>query len=283
MPYLETPICSRGEILERLKRSSKQEHPKLEFAADWLAGNIHPPDKIVVFCNRLATISELYQRLRTRLRNDADKLARQWGQYRKPPRLPIQDLAMLRMAFYCDRDRARKSPHNAIQWADQIAKYQEEQYWDLAWGKGRHAEWVSTLSGERTDREGERSNESVRFAFNLPGPPYILICSPIAREGIDLHKYCRKVMHYDLEWSPTAMEQRIGRVDRVGSLANETKQPVDIFIIRNPGTYEDRILNVVNERMKMVRVLLGAGEWLQSESLTTRFENLDEYALDFSP
>ena len=79
------------------------------------------------------------------------------------------------------------------------------------------------------------------------------------------------------------MEQRVGRVDRVGSLANQTGEPVETYIIRNPGTYEDRILNVVNERMKMVRVLLGAGEWLRSDSLTTSFDNLDQYRLDFSP
>jgi hypothetical protein len=270
-------------FLSRLKRNSKQEHPKLEFCVDWLAKNIRPPDKIVVFSNRLASIGELYRRLGARFRHGAERLTRQWDQYRKPPDLSPEALAKLRMAFYSNRDLVRRSPCEAIQWADEIAEDQEAKYWVQAWGKRRHARWVSTLSGERTGLEGGRSNEVVRFAFNLPGPPYILICSPIAREGIDLHKYCRKVMHYDLEWSPTAMEQRVGRVDRVGSLANQTGEPVETYIIRNPGTYEDRILNVVNERMKMVRVLLGAGEWLRSDSLTTSFDNLDQYRLDFSP
>jgi len=63
-------------------------------------------------------------------------------------------------------------------------------------------------------RACEALPEAVQFTFNLPGPPYVLLCTKIAREGIDLHLWCRRVVQYDLEWNPALMEQQIGRVDR---------------------------------------------------------------------
>jgi len=64
-------------------------------------------------------------------------------------------------------------------------------------------------------------------AFNSPLAPDILICTSIGSEGIDLHRECAEVIHHDLPWNPARLEQRIGRVDRVGSLAeaSRTDQP----------------------------------------------------------
>jgi len=47
--------------------------------------------------------------------------------------------------------------------------------------------------------------------------PEILICTQVGQEGIDLHRQCRHVVHYDLGWNPATIEQRTGRVDRIGS------------------------------------------------------------------
>jgi SNF2 family DNA or RNA helicase len=47
--------------------------------------------------------------------------------------------------------------------------------------------------------------------------PDILVCTQVGQEGIDLHRHCRHVVHYDLGWNPAAIEQRTGRVDRIGS------------------------------------------------------------------
>ena len=46
----------------------------------------------------------------------------------------------------------------------------------------------------------------------------ILLCSEIAAEGIDL-QFCRTIVNYDLPWNPMRVEQRIGRVDRIGQTA----------------------------------------------------------------
>ncbi|HRI06197.1 MAG TPA: DEAD/DEAH box helicase family protein [Nannocystaceae bacterium] len=53
--------------------------------------------------------------------------------------------------------------------------------------------------------------------FRMPGYPFVLITTDILQEGEDLHTFCSSVMHYGISWTPSAMEQRIGRIDRVRS------------------------------------------------------------------
>ncbi len=55
--------------------------------------------------------------------------------------------------------------------------------------------------------------------FRMPGYPMILISTDVLQEGEDLHTFCSSVVHYGLSASPIAIEQKTGRVDRVGSLA----------------------------------------------------------------
>jgi ERCC4-related helicase len=55
--------------------------------------------------------------------------------------------------------------------------------------------------------------------FRMPGYPLVLATTDVLQEGEDLHTYCRNVIHYGVTWTPSAMEQRTGRVDRIHSLA----------------------------------------------------------------
>jgi hypothetical protein len=50
--------------------------------------------------------------------------------------------------------------------------------------------------------------------FNTPGLPYVILGTDSLREGVNLHLFCDRVMHYGMPWTPGDMEQRIGRVDR---------------------------------------------------------------------
>lgn len=43
----------------------------------------------------------------------------------------------------------------------------------------------------------------------------VLVCTDVAAEGVDL-QFCRLVVNYDLPWNPMRIEQRIGRIDRIG-------------------------------------------------------------------
>jgi ERCC4-related helicase len=48
------------------------------------------------------------------------------------------------------------------------------------------------------------------------GGPQILIATNVASEGLNLHKNCHRLIHFDLPWSLITLEQRNGRIDRLG-------------------------------------------------------------------
>jgi hypothetical protein len=78
-----------------------------------------------------------------------------------------------------------------------------------------------------------------------------------AREGIDLQKQCRYVVHYDLEWNPARMEQREGRVDRVG-WGRSGEGFIDVRFMLLKGTYEERIFHTVIQRDQWFQILIGS-------------------------
>lgn len=63
--------------------------------------------------------------------------------------------------------------------------------------------------------------------FRMPGFPLVLVTTDVLQEGEDLHTFCRRVIHYGISWTPSAMEQRTGRVDRIGSLAQRELDLLD--------------------------------------------------------
>lgn len=90
--------------------------------------------------------------------------------------------------------------------------------------------------------------------FNSPYAPFVLIASSVGQEGIDLQKFCRHVIHYDLEWNPAKLEQREGRVDRQG---RETDGAVNVYFLLCRGTYDERLMHVMTNRFRWHQVLLG--------------------------
>ena len=60
-------------------------------------------------------------------------------------------------------------------------------------------------------------NQTLVRQFRMPGYPLVLISTDVLQEGEDLHTFCSSVHHYGISWTPSAMEQRIGRIDRVKS------------------------------------------------------------------
>ena len=61
-------------------------------------------------------------------------------------------------------------------------------------------------------------NQRLVRQFRMPGYPLVLVTTDVLQEGEDLHTFCRRVVHYGIAWTPSAMEQRTGRVDRIGGL-----------------------------------------------------------------
>jgi hypothetical protein len=72
---------------------------------------------------------------------------------------------------------------------------------------------VASLTGTTSPEDRER----IKFAFNCDpaeSPLRLLICTDAAREGINLQKGCHDLIHFDLPWNPSRLEQRNGRIDR---------------------------------------------------------------------
>lgn len=65
----------------------------------------------------------------------------------------------------------------------------------------------------------EIGQKAIMDAFNSPFYPFLLTATDTAKEGISLHKYCRKVLHLNLTNQAAVMIQRNGRIDRYDSLA----------------------------------------------------------------
>ena len=60
-------------------------------------------------------------------------------------------------------------------------------------------------------------NQTLVRQFRMPGYPLVLVTTDLLQEGEDLHTFCSDVHHYGIAWTPSSMEQRTGRIDRVRS------------------------------------------------------------------
>jgi superfamily II DNA or RNA helicase len=69
---------------------------------------------------------------------------------------------------------------------------------------------ICTLHGGMT--VSERGDAQSRFTRGQS----LLLATDAAAEGLNLHSGCRAVLHFELPWSPSRLEQRTGRVDRIG-------------------------------------------------------------------
>lgn len=75
-----------------------------------------------------------------------------------------------------------------------------------------------SIEGEGDESEVERLRR-VRSAFNAPWWPFVLATTSIGQEGLDFHRWCSSVVHWNLPWNPVDLEQREGRVHRYRNLA----------------------------------------------------------------
>lgn len=127
---------------------------------------------------------------------------------------------------------------------------------DILEGPIESGEFVRhTLDGDSRDR--------LREAFNTPLHPMILVANEVMQEGLDLHHNCRRIVHHDLAWNPAALEQRVGRIDRLGSLVRRMREThgdtsLDIHYPLITRTIDERMFRTVKAREKWLEFLLGA-------------------------
>jgi superfamily II DNA or RNA helicase len=95
-----------------------------------------------------------------------------------------------------------------------------------------------------------RERSDVQRAFNAHGG--LLLATDAAAQGLNLHGQCRAILHYELPWNPLRLEQRAGRVDRIG----QSRAVHEIALIAN-DTAERLVLAPLVRRATRVRASLG--------------------------
>ena len=83
----------------------------------------------------------------------------------------------------------------------------------------------------------------------------ILLSSEVASEGVDL-QFCNIVVNYDLPWNPMRIEQRIGRIDRIG----QKSESILIWNMMYAGTLDDRVYQRLLSRLSVFNNVLGGTE-----------------------
>jgi hypothetical protein len=112
---------------------------------------------------------------------------------------------------------------------------------------------------EATGVTARDARERLMRAFNTPFFPDILVCSEVMGEGVDLQRSCRYVIHHDLSWNPSTIEQRTGRIDRLGCKA-EGKHAINVYLPYLAGAADERQFQVMSERERWFRVVMGQEE-----------------------
>ncbi len=82
----------------------------------------------------------------------------------------------------------------------------------------------------------------------------VLVCTESGGEGINL-QFCNTLINYDLPWNPMRLEQRIGRIHRLGQTRD-----VYIYNLSTKGTVEEYLLNLLDQKVRMFEMVIGESE-----------------------
>lgn len=99
----------------------------------------------------------------------------------------------------------------------------------------------------------------------------VLIATEAGGEGINL-QFCNHVINYDLPWNPMRLEQRIGRIHRLGQ-----ENDVHIYNFATKDTVEEHILKLLYEKINLFERVIG-----ELDDILTRLDikNIEEHIQD---
>lgn len=98
--------------------------------------------------------------------------------------------------------------------------------------------------------------------FEDPNGPNILLSSEVASEGVDL-QFSSLLINYDLPWNPMRIEQRIGRIDRIGQEAEQ----ILIWNFVYEDSIDERVYDRLLERLNIFRQALGSLEAILGDEI----------------
>ncbi len=129
---------------------------------------------------------------------------------------------------------------------------------------------VGMLHGGTPDEE----RLALRNRFAMPREDSntldILLFSEIGCEGLD-YQFCDCIVNYDLPWNPMRVEQRIGRIDRVG----QKSESIAIVNLITPGTVDADIYERCLVRIGVFESALGGSEEILGD-ITREIRNIAE-------
>ena len=103
----------------------------------------------------------------------------------------------------------------------------------------------------------------VQRRFNADGG--LLLATDAAAEGLNLQRRCRTVVNFELPWNPARLEQRIGRIDRIGQ-----RRTVHAVTLVARDTAEDLVIANLAKRLARVAATLGDRDRLAAFLTDTR-------------
>jgi superfamily II DNA or RNA helicase len=104
-----------------------------------------------------------------------------------------------------------------------------------------HARFDGGMSGPEKD--------AAVAAFRDTRP--VLLCTQSGGEGRNM-QFCNTLINFDVPWNPMAIEQRIGRIDRIGQ-----EREVFVFNLVTSGTLDDQVLRLLEEKISMFELVVG--------------------------
>ena len=118
----------------------------------------------------------------------------------------------------------------------------------------------------------DRQRDEIKQAFNDPNDPVrVLLATDAASEGLNLQETAHIVLHYDIPWNPSRLDQRNGRLDRHG-------QAQDVLVLH--FTSEDdadlKFLARVVEKVNTIREELGSMGEVFDAAFQRRFVEMED-------
>lgn len=109
---------------------------------------------------------------------------------------------------------------------------------------------------------GGMDKQQALKTFEDPNGPSILLSSEVASEGVDL-QFSSLLINYDLPWNPSKIEQRIGRIDRIGQEAPK----ILIWNFIYAETVDDRVYSRLLQRLNIFERALGSMEMILGDEI----------------
>lgn len=111
---------------------------------------------------------------------------------------------------------------------------------------------------------GGMDKQEALTRFASASGPNILLSSEVASEGVDL-QFSSLLINYDLPWNPAKIEQRIGRIDRIG----QEESKILIWNLVYADTVDDRVYELLLERLNTFTRALGSMEAILGDMIRT--------------